>query len=608
MPSYNAPILRQLLETQQFAIPITAPDLTSMDVDKLINVYDLIYPELERLLWHSSASLYKWLGTYQGLFREQQVLIKQFGTRSQYHFILSIPVADRPAHLHTCLESIYQLCELYTYGGKNSDGSYAKVTVIVAEDSYSQQHMQQHQELVAAYVRKGLQVIYFSQTEQYQLLQAIPEQQRQHLGQILTTQAATQFYHKGQAANRNLSYLKMRQLTRDKTSTLYYFVDSDQAFLINPCFSSGEHRKQHIAALNYFYYIDRIFQTNNIAMLTGKLVGDPPVSPTVMAENFLTDVDAFLQQMAQYRPEDICQFHSHDAQYLEGAAYHDMAKLFGFKQEIQPVKYRCPLSFKHNNAACLDRFVERLQAFFFGEHLTRATCFRYSGTFIEISPARTIYPGNYIVNFAGLKYIIPFGHLRLRMSGPTAGRLVQAEIGNQFASVNLPMLHQRTHKAHDNFRPGVKQETEQGLKRLAITDIANEFERQFFGDVMLFTVIECLKKQDLAHLANRELLTESVNKVTAELLDIYQAKHVALIQRVAALKFWLETTQHWWYGTAAMEKILQFLNTTDLNFQDNAPAWQLLQSASHCNMRKQQIIDALMNYHNERTMWDQLFT
>jgi len=35
-----------------------------------------------------------------------------------------------------------------------------------------------------------------------------------------------------------------------------------------------------VYALNYFHAIDRIFRTTDTLMLTGKMVGDPPVSPS----------------------------------------------------------------------------------------------------------------------------------------------------------------------------------------------------------------------------------------------------------------------------------------------------------------------------------------
>ena len=136
--------------------------------------------------------------------------------------------------------------------------------MVVAEDSREQRHIDAHQALAAEYRHKGLDVIHFGQAEQYQLLQAIPEHLRSHLGRLLTTQPADRFYLKGQAANRNLSYLKLLQLTRDRERTLYYFVDSDQSFLVNRQSRAGA---QPVAALNYFYYIDRIFSTTDILML-----------------------------------------------------------------------------------------------------------------------------------------------------------------------------------------------------------------------------------------------------------------------------------------------------------------------------------------------------
>jgi hypothetical protein len=499
------------------------------------------------------------------------------GVTDLSHFIISIPVADRPPHLRNCLESIYQQHERYAYGGK--------ITVLVAEDSREPQHIDTHKALVAEYCEKGLDVIHFDLPEQFQVLQSIPAAQRQHLGHLLTTQPAERFFRKGQAANRNLSYLKMLELTQDKDRTLYYLVDSDQLFL---------------PELDYFNHINRIFQSNDITMLTGKLVGDPPVSPSVMAANFLDDVAAFLHEIAGFEPQSECQFHR-DTLLPGDAAYHDLAKLFGFNQQVDHFDYRCPLEGGHDHAACLSHFASRLQAFFFGEHLTRKTAFQPDADVTKLAPARTVYPGNYIVNFDGLKYIIPFGHLRLRMSGPTAGRLIQAEIGERFASANLPMLHKRTTDEEEGFRPGVEQQHD------AAIDISDEFERQFFGDLMLFSVVEWLKHYDLAQLTDAERLRQVVDKVEAEMLALYQAKHAAVNQRRHALETWL-ALQHAWVATPASQQIAQFLQNIERNFGDDATAWQQIQSAAHREGRKQQIIAALMNYRGEREVWDQLFT
>lgn len=105
------------------------------------------------------------------------------------------------------------------------------------------------------------------------------------------------------------------------------------------------------------------------------------------------------------------------------------------------------------------------------------------------------------------------------MSGPTAGRLIQAEIGARFASANLPMLHKRTTAdVQEIFAPGVEQQGE------VLIDIADEAERQFFGDLMLFSVVEWLKYADLAQLTDADRLQQVVDKVETEMLALYQAK------------------------------------------------------------------------------------
>jgi hypothetical protein len=487
------PVLRDCIARYQARIPgladVPAQLHAAATLDALIALYEPCYPLLEQAMWSGAADFHPLLADYQALFREQEALIRQRCDTDQvsddrHHFIVAIPVADRPPHLRACLESLYQACTLFDYGG-HASGVWDKVQIIVSEDSRDEANVRRHQELVDEYRNKGLQVVYFGLAEQYELLHALPQQQRERLGHLLTTQPRDRFYLKGQAANRNLSYLKFLQLTQDRDRTLYYLIDSDQSLCVNRQTDTGE---EAVYALNYFHAIDRIFRSTDTLMLTGKMVGDPPVSPSVMAANFLDDVSAFFAQLAGLRSEAACQFHG--AGPVAGdAAYHDMARLFGFDQQPTTYPYPCRLQGAHDHGACLADFAQRLNAFFFGEHLTRRTWFAYGSGFTQLAPARTVYPGNYIVNHAGLKYIIPFGHLRLRMSGPTAGRLIAAEIGHRFASFNMPNLHRRTTEAGlaDDFRPGVELDETH-------VDLSNEFERQFFGDLMLFSTEVLVKR------------------------------------------------------------------------------------------------------------------
>lgn len=566
-----------------------------------IALYEKCYPVLEQAMWSGAGDFHALLADYQALFREQEALFQLRGKDERHHFILGIPIADRPPHLRACLESILQLCRLYNYGG-TTQGVWNKVEIVVAEDSRLEANIRRDLELVEKYRQQGLRVHHFGLEEQYDLLQALPADRRERLGRLLTDQPREKFYLKGQAANRNLAYLKFLQLTQDKARTLYYLVDSDQRFCVNRQTDSGG---EAVAALNYFSNIDKIFRSTDTRMLTGKMVGDPPVSPSVMAGNFLDDVSAFFARLAQLGETQACQFHG-TPEKPGDAAYHDLAGLFGYEHKQAAFDYACRLEGSHDHLACLKDFAARLNAFFFGEHLTRRTWFDYGRGFSALSPARTVYPGNYVVNYAGLKYVIPFGHLRLRMSGPTAGRLIAAEIGTRFASFNMPNLHQRTTEAGlaDDFRPGV----EIGQEHV---DLANEFERQFFGDLMLFSTEELVKRADVNRPFAKETVEAVLDQKETEMLGLYRQKHEAIVQKNRQLNARVFKAGHWWLGMPELEEALAqvraFIDNIERNFGEHAPAWQQIQSTEHRARRKQQIAEALLNYRAERSAWDNLF-
>jgi len=601
--------LRDFLVRHGSAIPALTPladrlqQLAGTDEpDALAALYEQAYPLIERAMWSVPADFDALLEDYQALFREQDALLRQRGTDDRHRFVISIPVADRPAHLRACLESIFQVCERFGYGGKSA-GVYTHVKVVVAEDSREPDNIRRHLALADEYRRRGLQVFHFGQEEQYTLLRSIPEAQRARLGNILTTQPKERFYRKGQAANRNLSYLKCLQLTEDRDRTLYYMIDCDQSLCVNRQTDRGE---EVVYALNYFHYIARVFRRTDTLVLTGKLVGDPPVSPAVMASNFLDDVIGLFTRLSGLGGEQACQFHGIPERLPGDAAYHDMARLFGYEGASEPFPYRCRLDGEHDHAACLRDFAQRLNAFFFGEHLFRRTTFAYGRGFADLTPARTIYPGNYVVSYAGLKYVIPFGHLRLRMSGPTAGRLIAAEIGERFASFNMPNLHRRTTEAgrEDDFRPGVEP-AEEGI------DLSDEFERQFFGDLMLFSTVDLVARADVSQPFDRDQVVAVIDGKEAELLTLYQEKHEAILERALRLRALVFDTGHWWTQSPlladAMQRVEAFITNMERNFGDDSPAWTQIQSAQHRAERKAQIAEALVNYRAERSAWDRLF-
>lgn len=601
MASHTIPRLLRLAAENPDLLDSAAADLPHLDDGALIRRYDDLFPRLEPPMWASGDEDFsRWLETYQALFREQQALIDTHGGVVQARFIIAIPIADRPDHLRASLESILQLCLCYEYGGRGPDGFFKRVSVVVAEDSRDLANRERHRALVTAFRQQGLDTHYFGLEAQYERLMAIPADQRRELTGLLTHQPAEAFYHKGQAATRNLSYLKMAELARPGEETLFYPMDSDQRFLVNRAAAAGE---AIVPALNYFYYINRIFQSRRVDVLTGKLVGDPPVSPAVMGANLIGDLAAFLREMAACDPDASCGFHGAGGVLAGEAAYHDLAALFGYAARGGHCAYSCPLPGEHTNAEALAALAARLPSFFRGEHLTRRSRFRYTGSFLALEPARTLYPGNYIVNRAGLRYIIPFGQLRLRMSGPTAGRLIQAEIGSRFASVNLPMLHQRAtpRGAADDFRPGVE------LMGRAVVDISDEFERQFFGDLMLFSVVEWLKARPLEELTDAVALGEVVEGTESRLLALYGDNQAAIDAHRRGLETWLAQASPWWAASPAMAALMTFLGNVERNFGEESYAWQRIRDPAHRAWRRGQIITALGNYRRERDAWDRLW-
>jgi hypothetical protein len=141
-----------------------SPSAESSTLGALIDLYEQCYPLLEKAMWSTGSDFAQLLAYYQILFREQEALIQQREGDDRHRFILSIPVADRPPHLRACLESIYQVCTLFNYGG-NAFGVWEKIKIIVAEDSRDENNIRRHIGLVEEYRQKGLQVFHFGLAE-----------------------------------------------------------------------------------------------------------------------------------------------------------------------------------------------------------------------------------------------------------------------------------------------------------------------------------------------------------------------------------------------------------------------------------------------------------
>jgi hypothetical protein len=577
---------------------ISITDRDNSQSASLIELIDSATLFLEQEMPHKAypADL---LDLHQQLFLEMESLIADQGPDRRYRFMVVIPVADRPQHLQSCLNSLYALCRRFGYGGFAAQ-KYTKITTLIADDSKDPDNRAWNKRIQQQFTQQGLDTIYFGQDEQLQQLNDLTSTQRQELTRIVGDYPAEAFHHKGASVTRNLSYLMVKRLIRGDIPTLIWFVDSDQEFRVN----TPSHR-DGIFAINYFHRLERIFTTTDTLVLTGKVVGDPPVSPAVMAGNFLQDVLGFLSDIARLDPDHSCQFHQQQITEGSDAAYHDMADLFGFKDKQETFHFQCRLQGQHDLLACFKDFSQLLMRFFDGVHLTRQNFYTNPPNATELVQARTLYTGNYILSPLALDYFIPFATLKLRMAGPQLGRIMKAELGSRFASANLPLLHKRTHDivGESEFRPGID-------KGQAGVDISGEFERQFFGDIMLFSLQALVESGYPQQQMSLEQIKQVLLDTEATLLDRYHRMQQAIMAKLDKLKQQIGDRDSWWWHNRdaedAIENVHKFIHNMAINFGEASPGYGMIRSPSHRQQRREQILQALCAYREDREIWHQI--
>ncbi|HQT30655.1 MAG TPA: hypothetical protein PLE48_06370 [Thiobacillus sp.] len=561
-------------------------------LDEQIAAQHAAIARFETALWENgfNAAL---LPSYQSAWRRLETLLAKRND-PRHRFILVIPVADSPVQLQRCLDSLLELCRAFAYGGMQ-DGYFSKIAVLLADDSHTPEGIAAHRTLACDFDAKGLTIEYFGLSEQLALLDRLDSPE---LGHIIGNAPREAFGRKGQAIMRNIAWLHLAQRIKDDDRTLIYTLDADQQFKVKVDTAEGD---SDVCAINFFAQLDAIFSTTDAEVLTGKVVGDPPVSPAVMAGTFLDDVAAFLQEMAASNPAQ--PYRREAANPKADAAYHDMAGLFGFEHSADAYRYRCRLPGEPSNADCFADFARRLKRFFHGEHLTRITGYRHQPARDSVLPARTVYTGNYVFRPRALQWFIPFAPLRLRMSGPTLGRLMKAGLGPRFVCANLPMLHTRTLDASGaaEFRPGVVTVADQ-------IDLADEFERQFFGDVMLFTVEQLtalgFPQQALPH----ETLAATLDAMQVGMAQTYRARQDKIVATFAALIRLLDELTHGWQlpqQAASLTHFRMFLDNIQRNFGADSTGHARIASPANWQAWRQRQLAALTRLPADRCVWNQ---
>ncbi len=254
---------------------------------------------------------------------------------------------------------------------------------------------------------------------------------------------------------------------------------------------------------------------------------------------------------------------------------------------------------EHAEADCFAHFAGRLNSFFYGEHPTRISYYEPAELFsARVQPARTVYAGNYVFRPAALKYFIPFASLRLRMSGPTLGRLVKAELGPRFVSANLPMLHKRTVESggQAEFRPGIE---------TRCTDYRHE---RRIRTAVLRRRDAVHHRRAAAHLAVPPAPTfPMIDAVREEMLEKYNARQQAILNRLASARSPADDPTRWWNAiTARSAQLRHFCANVRRNFGTDSPGHLRINAADNWARWRTALLEAIARYPADRQAWEQV--
>lgn len=564
------------------------------EIQPVLDIYTKSIRRLEKHIW-ASEKTHELSGIYQSLFHETEQLHQLIQKDHRHDFLIVIPVADRPVQLTNCIKSLVRQCETFRYGG-TTEGRYNRISVMIADDSIDPECSKRIRQLTEETTRLGINTTYFGRHDQQQLVDSLTDDDRTTLKTVIESTSTDEKIHLGPSVMRNLCYLYLNRHYHDSDNTVFYFIDSDQLFTVDPVDTDRQ-------PINYFYHLDRIFSHDDIRIVTGKVVGDPPVSPAVMANTLLDDTIHFIDSILKQDAGAACEFHQHHNNDGEDASYHDMANLFGFGKHTPVYEYQCPLQGRHTNLDCLKNYAEALKQFFYGEHPTRATRFSYSYPPDSIAPARTVYTGNYAFTRKALSSFIPFSGLRLRMAGPTLGRILRSRLGPGFVSVNLPMLHKRTlnETGMAEFRTGVNQDS-------SSIDLGQEFKRQYFGDVMLFSIEQLCKAGFPEQLPDVQAIRETVMETERRMNGRYNDKQKLLLAKLNLLQSYMDQlNSHDDYALKPISKNLeQFVANIHLNYDKDALTYSVINDAKTKQSTLEAIIESIRQYPDHQQHWNRI--
>lgn len=550
------------------------------------------------------------LSLQRNLYKELEYILSFKHGDGRHHFLVVIPVADRPVMLRNCLESLAEQCRIFQYGGTtiNAHGMliYNKISAVIIDDSKDEGNIKKIKNICSATAAAGIRTYYIGLDEQTELLTNLTAEYREKLRDLIGKPGSPRnrvLPHKGASISRNIAYLWLSSfLAEFRQKTLIYFLDSDEEFKVKIKDKTGI---RDIRFINYFYWLDKIFCTDDVEVVTGKVVGDPPVSPSVMTNTFLDDIALFLETLPSASLDEKCIFHDDQAARSSSAEYHDMLGLFGYSSSAQPRKYLCSLSGDHTSLDCLDDFSKKALGFFYGLHPTRTQFYLHRGDFTDTENARTVYTGNYIFRTTGLRHFIPFANLKLRMAGPALGRILRKRLNQKFVSASLPLLHKRTIQSDysNEYRSGISE-------NMNLIDLSLEFNRQFWGDVMLFSIEKLVEIGYPDKRLELSVIAGIVHDIQAKLWDLYKERQAEITEKKTKITRYLYQKKSCWNGEPYVQRSMKnmetFCSIVENNFGADSSGLRKISKQIKEGSQIAMIINAIHSFYENEISWNEL--
>jgi hypothetical protein len=175
-------------------------------------------------------------------------------------------------------------------------------------------------------------------------------------------------------------------------------------------------------------------------------------------------------------------------------------------------------------------------------------------------------------------------------------------LGRGFVSANLPLEHKRAldEIGHSEFRPGIARDSQQ-------VDLSGEFERQFYGDVMLFTLEQLCQQGYPAKFVPEAVVEGLLTHIEASMQDKYLTKQTQIKARLKVLAALFEQPEYWWNRDSkyhnARASLRRFIRNMEYNFSLDSPGYRMIRDASHRRQRHQQLLAAIMQLPQARSSW-----